>query len=366
MLQAWRIVPLARVRAGPTRPPSAELARDASARSVSPVSDHDRAATFEALHALHRGTLLDERAFSRALELSCASPGVQRWRRFLDWLLLGLGVSLLLVGVVLLVAFNWAELPALVKLSLVASLMAGSAATAWRFELSSLVGRLALTAAAVLIGPLLAIYGQTYQTGADPYQLFLAWAALAALWVAISRFPPLLLVELVLVEVTLQLFWEEAGDAEDSTRMLGAAALQLAAWLPLELGASRGVDWLQPRWLPRLLAVAALVTLTATSLRLWLLEGSSHEPSEVIGLLVLIGLIVVMLWYFTTTQRDLFMVAAALGTAMTAGTIFIGARLLSHRVDVGEVLVLLVLIIGEVGAAAWWLRSLHAHWRVAR
>ena len=75
----------------------------------------DRAATPDVLEALHRAQLLPPPAFDRALRLSCASPGVQRWRRFLDWLLLGLGVSLLLVGLVLFVAFNWSALPPMVK-----------------------------------------------------------------------------------------------------------------------------------------------------------------------------------------------------------------------------------------------------------
>ncbi len=38
---------------------------------------------------------------------------------------------------------------------------------------------------------LLAVYGQTYQTGADPYELFFGWAILIIGWVAISRFAPL-------------------------------------------------------------------------------------------------------------------------------------------------------------------------------
>ena len=331
----------------------------------------DRAATPEVLEALHRSGQLSPAAFARALSLSCASPSAQRWRRLLDWLLLGLGVTLLLVGVVLLVAFNWAALPAFVKLGLVAALITSAAFGAWHFDLSTLPGRLSLTGAAVLIGPLLAIYGQTYQTGADPWQLFLAWAALGALWAVISNFAPLQLIELVLVDVTFALFWEQVGSPEDSWRSTEATmtlvlgGLQLLAWAGAELGAHRGLDWLQGRWLHRLLAVATLGLFGATCAPV-VVGSSSEHPAEYVGLLALIALLVAMFAYFTQVKRDLFMVAAALAAAMSLITFSFGRVLLEHHVDVGEVFVLGVFIITEVGSAAWLLRGLHRRWEGSR
>ena len=328
----------------------------------------DRAATPDVLEALHRAQLLPPPAFDRALRLSCASPGVQRWRRFLDWLLLGLGVSLLLVGLVLFVAFNWSALPPMVKMGLVAALIAGAASAAWHFELSSLPGRLALTFAAVMIGPLLAIYGQTYQTGADPWQLFIAWAALAALWAGISRFPPLLLIELVLVDVTLFLYWDQVGSSDDFWRSneyelaLILSVVQFFAWAAVELGAHRKVEWLAVRWLPRLLAVATLSLLGFTCIRVVVGEHSNIHGVEHFGLAALVALIVATFLYFTQVRRDLFMIAAGLASAMTLCTIFFGRLLFSGQADVGPVFVLGVFVLGEVGGAAWWLRGLHRQW----
>ena len=333
----------------------------------------DRAATPDVLEALHRDGLLPAPAFDRALALSCASPGAQRWRRFLDWLLLGMGAALLLVGLILFVAFNWSALPALVKLGLIAGLVAGAAYGAWRLGLDALPGRIALTGAAVMIGPLLAIYGQTYQTGADPWQLFLAWAGLAALWVGISRFPPLLLVELVLIDVTLVLFWDQVassdvswGHYDEPLITLVLAVVQGVAWVGWELGAWRKLSWLQARWLPRTLAVASLGLLGASCVRVVVGDHSDYEVSEYLGLLGLLGLMAAMAVFFTQVKRDLFMIAAALAAAMTLVTIWVGRLLFSSHFDIGEVFLLGLVVIAEVGAAAWLLRTLHRRWEAAR
>jgi uncharacterized membrane protein len=328
-----------------------------------------RAATPDLLEALHRDGLLPQPAFERALSLSCASPGVQRWRRFLDWLLLGLGVVLLLVGVVFLVAFNWAALPAFVKLGVVASLVAGAALAAWQVGLEVLPGRIALTAAAVLVGPLLALYGQTYQTGADSWPLFAGWAAFIALWVAIARFPTLWLVELLLLNTMLGLWWDQAqlgarSHIDDERQLLVLlATVNAAAWATWEVGAWRGVQWLQVRWLPRLLAVVCLGTSFAASTSL-LTASSSHEvkPSELLGLLLLLGLTVAALAWFHHGKRDLFMVATALGAAMTTFTVTVGDVLLRGHFELGAIFALGLLVIAEVAAAAWWLRTRHLAW----
>ncbi len=43
-------------------------------------------------------------------------------------------------------------------------------------------GKAALLLATLLLGVFLALFGQTYQTGADPWQLFANWALLILPW----------------------------------------------------------------------------------------------------------------------------------------------------------------------------------------
>lgn len=329
----------------------------------------DRAATPEVFEALHRDGVLTEPAFRRALELSTASPGPQRWRRFLDWLLLGLGAACLLVGFILVVAFNWAALPAAVKLGFAGSLVLATALAAWRLGLDVASGRVALTASAVLVGPLLALYGQTYQTGADPWSLFAGWAGFIAVWVVIARFPVLWLVELLLVNAAMGLFFDQVlresrwrSDAELFSQLAAHVMLNALAWLAWEVGAARRTEWMQGRWFPRVLAVATLMLAFGGAFELLISLRTSSENSPLTCLALLVALITATLWWFHVGRRDLFMVAVGLGAAMTAATTFIGGRLFNDDVDILAFFLTGLLIIGEVGAAAWWLRTKQREW----
>ena len=87
-----------------------------------------------------------------------------------------LGAALLGLGVILWIAANWDTLGragrfALLQALVVVALAGAAARPAQRAPLALL--------ALLAIGGLFAYFGQTYQTGADPWQLFALWAALA-------------------------------------------------------------------------------------------------------------------------------------------------------------------------------------------
>jgi uncharacterized membrane protein len=88
----------------------------------------------------------------------------------------GLAAGLFGLGLMMWIAANWAGLGRLEKFSLLQTLvLASCAGAALRPLLRAPLGMLALFA----IGGLWAYFGQTYQTGADAWQLFALWAALA-------------------------------------------------------------------------------------------------------------------------------------------------------------------------------------------
>jgi uncharacterized membrane protein len=68
-----------------------------------------------------------------------------------------------------------------------------------------------LTGASVLVGVLFAVFGQIYQTGANAYDFFLAWAIFVTLWVLISNFAPLWLLYLVLINTTFILYSQQVA-----------------------------------------------------------------------------------------------------------------------------------------------------------
>jgi len=87
-----------------------------------------------------------------------------------------LGAALVGLGLIFWVAANWESLGRFGRFALLQSVVAVMCAGAlWRPAARAPLGLLALLA----IGGLFAYFGQTYQTGADPWQLFALWTVLS-------------------------------------------------------------------------------------------------------------------------------------------------------------------------------------------
>lgn len=131
-----------------------------------------RPALYELAHR-HR---LDSAATAhlfRLAGLSDAPPALVRhlWRGIAV-----LAAALGGLGVILWLAANWDTLGRFGRFALLQGLVVAMCAGAWRFpRVRAPLGLLALLG----IGGLFAYFGQTYQTGADPWQLFALWALLA-------------------------------------------------------------------------------------------------------------------------------------------------------------------------------------------
>lgn len=115
------------------------------------------------------------------------TPDNRQWAYWLDRLLAGAGVLLVALGVVFFFAWNWDEIPRLGKFALAASALSGFTGMALFSADRSVLQQSALLGCGIATGALLALLGQTYQTGADIWQLFAAWAALMLPWVLLSR-----------------------------------------------------------------------------------------------------------------------------------------------------------------------------------
>lgn len=118
-----------------------------------------------------------------------------------------LAALLLGAGLVFWVAANWQDHSRSVKLLLLqaAVLLPSAVALAW-----PRVRTAALLLAMLAVGGLLAYVGQTYQTGADAWQLFATWAALALPWALAARRDGLWAAWLLIAALALALW---SGDA---------------------------------------------------------------------------------------------------------------------------------------------------------
>jgi uncharacterized membrane protein len=144
-----------------------------------------------------------QEAKAMELRVRCDLP----WKPWLDRGLLSLGVVLILAGIGYFFAHNWDHLTNNDKLGLAGGAVLVSLVGATWAGLDRFPGKLLLLAASALVGVYIAVFGQIYQTGADSYELFTAWAFLIFPWVALGRFMPLWIFWIGLLNLALGFYW---------------------------------------------------------------------------------------------------------------------------------------------------------------
>ena len=293
-----------------------------------------------------------------ALIAAGAIPDAADWRRFTQHAFLWTGTLLLAAGVIFFFAYNWNDMGRFLKFGLIEGLMVAALVTAWIAGPDRITGKAALFMASVMAGGLLALIGQTYQTGADPWQLFAWWAVLILPWVASSRLPALWLLFVVLLNVALGLYFQTFsgfGFSETAARKIvwSLFALNTAALLAWELGAATGRDWMQPRWPARILAVGSGVF--ATYLGLWaIFESRSIGPLAFVAYALWLG---AAYFYYRHRFRDLFVLAGGVLSVIVVVTAFLSNTLLRSAGD-GSFLFIAVVVLGMSAGGAWWLKHI--------
>jgi len=129
-----------------------------------------------ALHQLAELHALSPAAVARLHQLADLAPEPLHLDRTVPLGVGILGAALGGLGIVFWVAANWDTLSRLEKFSLlqaVVIILCGAALWLGRVRMPLCI------AALLTIGALFAYFGQTYQTGADPWQLFALWAVLS-------------------------------------------------------------------------------------------------------------------------------------------------------------------------------------------
>lgn len=215
---------------------------------------------------------LDAEASRALLAQAGAAPSAAAWQRAIRGFAIVGGALSLGFGVVFLIAANWSALGAEGRLWLVQGLFCLAIGVALYQPPPALIGRAALLLAFIGTGAMFALFGQTYQTGADVYELFAAWTVLGVPLVLAARWSGLTLAWILVANTALALFcgvvpgqhplWALLGfDERDwAQRLLLAMLPNLVIWALAETGGARW-PWLSallPRWLRRLLLVAGL------------------------------------------------------------------------------------------------------------
>ena len=220
----------------------------------------------QALETLRQSGLIPS---DRYLEATHLVRDHAAWSRWVAWALLAVGVAHLLAGVVFFFAYNWADMPVIAKFIVIDLAIVGCVAGAWLAGFDRPVGRSLLIGASILVGVLLAVIGQVYQTGADAFELFAVWAFMILPWTIASRSAAHWLVWLVVACLAAGLFTGQAlvpmGVLGSEEVTLLPAALLILALSLREFAVSRGAAWLAPDWTRQIVLFVALAMLYVTA-----------------------------------------------------------------------------------------------------
>jgi uncharacterized membrane protein len=297
-------------------------------------------------------------AAARVLVGATRTPNAHEWRMFLATTLLVIGAGLALSGIVSFFAFNWAVLGRLAKMAVVAVGMTACALGALHRP-GHLVSRVLLSAASVLLGALLAVFGQSYQTGADPWGLFGVWALLILPWTLVAAFTPLWLLFILLTDVAYGLYVAQVLDLPrwDVAVALGVAAVHVVAVMGFEAQRFRARPWITDTWAPRILVAATLLMFVGPSVTLLAYPAWDNRLGSV-SIVAMTFLIVLIGLYYRLVRPDTFMLTAAAGCVMAVITTVVG-RLVMVTLDLGVLgfMVMTGLMVVEVTLVVSWLRA---------
>ncbi|MEM9951562.1 MAG: DUF2157 domain-containing protein [Chloroflexota bacterium] len=326
----------------------------------------ERIATPQRLADLFIQQGLPESAWQPAQALAGFVPTKKEWLRYLNLILTGLGTIFILAGIVFFFAFNWDDLGRFQRFAVVEGAVIITTLLAFVLNLDKWAGKLALAASSILLGVALAVVGQEYQTGADSYRLFMIWTMLITGWVLISRWNVMYLIWMILLNVTITLYWEQVIYSDWSNLNLILLAINASFVFLWEIIGSR-TQWsfmTEGRWFLYLLMTIALGH--ATSLAVDAIFGSIFTDGaqilQPIAYVVLIGLTVA---YFSIIKRDLLMITLA-SFSLLIVTIAGAGQTLSDVISDGIAFffMMTIITIGTTSLMAIGLRILNQRWEV--
>jgi uncharacterized membrane protein len=296
---------------------------------------------------------LSRAAVEAALELTRSRPTAEETQRFVVRLLWLAGLLSVSLGVVFFIAANWDAITVRGRFALVEVALAAAVAVAlWRPP-PDRIGRGATLVAFILTGTLLALFGQTYQTGADLYELFLTWTMLGVPFLVAARWSAVSAAWLLVLNVALLLYcgWRpESGwlwvlfagwGIHLSLLLLGAALPNVLAWLASERLAGTPSAELAPEWVGRFALACALgfATWSGVYAILDFEYRADASASRATSLAIIVAMLVAVGAYALAKRRDVFPLAAVAASAIALSTAAF-AKILPRLDDAGALLLL--------------------------
>jgi uncharacterized membrane protein len=285
---------------------------------------------------------LDAPAVRSALREIGGQPDAAAWRHFGARLLHGAGLGALGAGVLFFVAANWQDYGVLGRFVLLqAALLACVGVAFWRPPPHA-TGQAALLLATLLTGGLLALFGQSYQTGADVHELFFVWALLALPFALAGGSGALWALWWCVLNVALALLCGWVGTEHVVWRVLDGRAIGQPTLLMLpcliDFAAAAGFASLAntrfraaaPLWLVRLLTSFGFAYGTVASIGvvvgngLWREQAAGASGQGAAVLLLFVALSVVTAFITLQRRSDVFNMALLAASWIAISTTWLG------------------------------------------
>lgn len=289
--------------------------------------------------ALHEGVYADRSA----------------WHRFISRATLALGTAFGLAGIFFFFAHNWDKLHRFAKLGLLEGLLVLLVLAVVLLRPKPLARKILLTAAALLVGALYAVYGQIYQTGADAYELFLLWALMILPWTLVAKFAPLWLLQIALLDLSFILYADQGGNPWLEDRLptllivLNGLLLVAVESFPRFWGSK-----VRFPWFPRVLALYVL-GVALTNLPFKIMEDPF--PAYGLQLAVFILFLALGLWQGLRTKQPFYLAGIAF-----ALVVLISALMLRLSDSGPMILAVGLFIVASIGLSITTLLNLQRKW----
>jgi len=283
-------------------------------------------------------------------------PSLSQWGIFFKQLCLSGGTICFAGSVIFYFAYNWQEMDKAVKFGLCQGAIILSLLIYFNTTNRILIAKAMLLSLSLLTGALLALVGQTYQTGADPWQLFALWSLLIVPWVVMANATGLWLLWVVLVNLTLLTYFDidQLFDRNLSltsftiTCAVNSVILVLLEWT--RQASSGHVVTTNSHYARCLVLCIAIFSIFVPAVEfLFGRDGAGYAVA------IYLGLLGSLFWFYRYRQFELFALTMIIFGAI-AFIVTLEIRLLTESLDLSILLLVAMTIVGLASVATYWLR----------
>lgn len=298
-------------------------------------------------------------AAARDFALELIEPP-RRWGVWVARLATVIGAALVLAGIVYFFAFNWNQIPPLVKLGAIAAMIAAAFSSVAVLGFGRLVSDVAGSAAVMLVGVFLAVDGQIHQTGADAWQLFVGWAGLTFAWALLAGSAATWAIWLTVADLGLILWWGEMRPRHGEGLGLPLALILFdGAFLVAREGlVAKGWTWPAGRW-TRIFLVLPILAATTMAAFLLIDRRRAWEAEEWLALAVVPTVLVGCFAVYRKRLPDLAVLSATAIAACSVADLLLFQLMTSggRSGDIGTFFVMGIASLSLFAGAVAWLRG---------